>query len=85
MFAFLTVLLYRAVFGSFRLPLKKVTRVVFTIAFLYAVSDEIHQSFVPTRHGTVTDVAIDTFGILLVIYFFHKRIEEIQIDELKRS
>ena len=33
-----------------------------TLAVLYAVSDELHQSTVPERAGTVTDVGIDTVG-----------------------
>ncbi|MDP1850424.1 MAG: VanZ family protein [Solirubrobacteraceae bacterium] len=33
------------------------------VAVLYAVSDEIHQSFVGGRHGAPTDVAIDCVGI----------------------
>src|SRR4029450_3292058 len=34
-----------------------------SIAFLYACSDEWHQSFVDTRHATPVDVAIDSIGI----------------------
>jgi len=33
------------------------------IALLYAISDEVHQSFVAGRHGTPVDVAIDAVGI----------------------
>ena len=33
------------------------------IAFAYAIVDEYHQSFVPTRHGAISDVAIDTLGV----------------------
>jgi VanZ family protein len=33
------------------------------IAVAYAVSDELHQSFVDGRHGTPVDVAIDALGI----------------------
>jgi len=33
------------------------------IALLYATSDEFHQSFVPGRHGSPIDVAIDALGI----------------------
>lgn len=33
------------------------------IALVYAMVDEYHQSFVPTRHGALTDVAIDALGI----------------------
>lgn len=32
------------------------------LAVLYAISDEIHQSFVPTRVGSALDVLIDTAG-----------------------
>ena len=32
------------------------------ICFLYAVSDELHQAFVPGRDCNITDVLIDTFG-----------------------
>ena len=35
------------------------------LAILYAASDEWHQSFVEGRHGTPTDVLIDTAGVLL--------------------
>ena len=35
--------------------------VVITLA--YAVSDEIHQSFVDGRHGAARDVAIDALGV----------------------
>lgn len=35
--------------------------------FLYAVSDEMHQAFVPGRSGEPRDVLIDTFGVLIGI------------------
>ena len=37
---------------------------VFT-SFIYAITDEIHQYFVPGRYGTITDVLIDTCGALV--------------------
>lgn len=33
------------------------------LALAYAAVDEYHQTFVPTRHGTPVDVAIDAVGI----------------------
>lgn len=33
------------------------------LAVLYAVSDEIHQAFVPGRAGSPLDVAIDAVGV----------------------
>lgn len=37
------------------------------VAILYAISDELHQSFVEGRHGSPVDVAIDTAGIGLAV------------------
>ncbi|MCB0216356.1 MAG: VanZ family protein [Caldilineae bacterium] len=34
------------------------------LSLLYAASDEWHQTFVPGRHGQVTDVVIDGLGAL---------------------
>lgn len=46
-------------------------RVLLTLTFclLYAISDEWHQSWVPTRHGSAIDVAIDTLGAILALAF----------------
>lgn len=42
------------------------------IAYIYGVSDEIHQSFTPGRSPKLTDTLIDLLGILLgfLIYKF---------------
>ena len=37
-----------------------------SLALLYAVVDELHQSFVPSRVGAPLDVAIDAVGVVLV-------------------
>jgi VanZ family protein len=40
----------------------------FTIATAYAVTDEIHQSLVPERLGSIWDVGIDAVGALLGLF-----------------
>ncbi len=43
---------------------------------LYAVSDEVHQMFVPTRSGNARDVIIDTLavtGAVAVVYLWRRR------------
>lgn len=37
------------------------------VGLIYAITDEIHQSFVPERGPSVTDVCIDLCGVLLGI------------------
>ena len=34
----------------------------------YAVTDELHQHFVPGRHGAAYDVAIDAVGVVIGVY-----------------
>lgn len=45
--------------------IKKKYLLAFLICVLYAISDEIHQLFVPGRAGQVRDVLIDSSGSLL--------------------
>lgn len=37
------------------------------LGIIYAISDEIHQSFIPGRSPLLTDVFLDTLGVLLGI------------------
>ena len=60
------------VFGVLWLTLARAMRwrrpvLAAVIAILYAISDEVHQSFVEGRHGSPVDVAIDTAGIALAV------------------
>ena len=44
------------------------------IAIAYAVTDELHQAFVPGRHGSPVDVAIDGIGAALgLLVLLHAR------------
>jgi VanZ family protein len=55
-YAFLAILLFYA------FSRKKHTII---IAYLYALSDEIHQTFIPGRSGRLRDTLIDLIGIFL--------------------
>lgn len=63
------------------------------VGLLYAISDEIHQGFIPGRSPEIRDVLIDTCGVTLgilivvaivsffsVIKYEHKEIKEKRID-----
>lgn len=64
-------------------PLKGNKRIISSIfiGVLYATSDEIHQKFVPGRSCQVTDIMIDSMGVLLGILLLitivrlHKKIK----------
>ena len=60
------------IFGVLWLTLARATRwrrpvLATVVAIGYAISDEIHQSFVEGRHGSAVDVAIDSLGIGLAV------------------
>ncbi|MBO5743146.1 MAG: VanZ family protein [Clostridia bacterium] len=54
---------------------KKAFFITILICFVYAVSDEIHQFFVPGRACRILDVLIDTLGssfFILVCFLYSK-------------
>jgi VanZ family protein len=50
-------------------------RVAWSIAALYAISDELHQRFVPGRAGALGDVLIDSAGALALVVIIHFRVK----------
>lgn len=62
-YAIVYLLLFRAFLSGKKANKQPALKKAFIFAVLYAVSDEIHQTMVPTREGTVRDVFIDTVGI----------------------
>ena len=55
--------------NTYNLKLKTKFISALTISLLYAISDEIHQLFVPGRAGQIRDVLIDFSGSLTGIIF----------------
>ena len=45
------------------------------LGVLYAVSDEVHQEFVPTRMGSPLDVAIDAVGVALGVLLWQRVVQ----------
>jgi VanZ family protein len=76
-FGLLAVLIHWALVGTFvHLVPPRIYLYAFLFTLLYAISDEVHQGFVPTRYGSPVDVAIDAAGAggaLLLVYRRAKR------------
>ncbi len=65
-YAILAILLYRALQASLQTPLARLTGVlVVLVCTLYGITDEYHQSFVPTRVSDFYDLMADTTGAVL--------------------
>jgi len=63
-YAILTWLLIRALRG-YQLTPSQILLLAISLSFLYAMSDEYHQTFILGRQGVPRDVFIDSFGIFL--------------------
>lgn len=73
-YAILYFLVFRAfyIFPDRHSQTKSTFLSAITIAIFYAITDEVHQTLVPTREGTVRDVLIDTLGIVIMYTLIRK-------------
>ena len=58
-----TLLLYRAIKGSYYVNDFHLIVYPASLSLLYAASDELHQSFVMGRSASIRDVLIDAIGV----------------------
>ncbi|HRY52275.1 MAG TPA: VanZ family protein [Candidatus Portnoybacteria bacterium] len=65
-FGLLNLLLWRALFFGDRVNFKKSLWTSFILTVLYAVSDELHQYFVPSRQCRWQDMAQDSLGAIFI-------------------
>ncbi len=69
-YGMLTFLFFRAYALTFtRWTGRKIVIFSAVSALVYALSDEIHQTFVPTRTGQLRDIFIDLIGISVVVMY----------------
>ena len=71
-YAVLTFLLIRAL-SEHQLSNNQVLIWSMSLAILYALSDEYHQTFILLRQGATRDVLIDSIGIFSVIFLNRKK------------
>jgi len=89
-YAILAMLLWRALRSGTRWQVKM--SILFLVAALasaiFAASDEFHQSFVPSRTASPTDVMIDICGTLIglsICWMFAKRRNSAKINQESRN
>jgi VanZ family protein len=61
-----------AVLGALLVRALRRPAVAIALGALYAVSDEVHQVFVPTRMGSPLDVAIDAVGVVCGVLLWER-------------
>ena len=70
-YCLLVILVYRLLKLKLNQPDKFIYLLSFTASTLYAISDEIHQYFVPGRFATLTDLIFDALGIIIGLFCIH--------------
>lgn len=68
-YAVCTILVAACVIG-YRTWSRKIAITAFVITACYAMTDEIHQLFVPGRAGRISDVCIDSLGAAVGLLLF---------------
>lgn len=74
--------------STYQLSEKKRILISLVAGILYATSDEIHQAFVPGRSPQITDVILDTMGVVLGILLLLSILEigkKIKINQIKEK
>jgi VanZ family protein len=77
-YGLLYFLFFRAFYKTSQLYLTQQFILSFLLALFYAITDEFHQLFVPTREGKIRDIIIDMGGIILVYYFIKSNVNLIK-------
>lgn len=77
-YGILYFLLFRAFYKTTKLPLPKKFLYPLLLASFYAMTDEFHQLFVPTREGRIRDIIIDMGGIIIIYYFLKNNLNYIK-------
>jgi len=72
MYAVLGYLVARALGCSGRAG-RVIMMLALLLCLIYGVSDEIHQSFIPDRVPSVTDIVADVFGSVLGIRIYTRK------------
>jgi len=69
-YAILYFLVFRGFYNTLsRENMRKIFILAFVTTIAFAISDELHQTFVPTRSGALRDIFIDSLGILLCFQY----------------
>ena len=65
----LCLLIFNALWRTTKKQKMKISSVSLASCLIYAISDEIHQIFIPGRAGRVFDVGVDMAGAVLGLVF----------------
>jgi VanZ family protein len=75
-YAILAALWFRMLYADRRLPSTPSALAALAISVVWAIVDEVHQSFVPSRTGSSLDVILDSTGATLALLVLFTSVSE---------
>ena len=78
-YALLYFLFFRAIYSQFSHHKTFAFLFAGIATLLFAISDELHQTAVPSREGTLRDVGIDTIGITLCFMYTKYNLSKLRL------
>jgi len=76
-YAVLYLLLFRAFYSTTKFKLSKKFAFSFIILIIYSLSDELHQTYITSRQGTIRDVFIDIGGAFLMYIYIKSHLKKV--------
>ena len=73
-YAILAALWFRALYAGCRLPTTQSALGALAVSVSWAIADELHQSFVPSRTASFLDVAFDAIGAALLLFIVARKV-----------
>jgi VanZ family protein len=73
-YAILAALWFQTLYSGRRLPSMSSALAALAISVAWAIVDEVHQSFVPSRTGSSLDVILDSTGATLALLILFTRL-----------
>ncbi len=75
-YGILAFLLTRAFWNTGNLSLSDLCAWSLRLSIFYALTDELHQSFVPGRKNSIYDLFIDSLGAVIIVFLIISRYEK---------
>ncbi|MHA1488757.1 MAG: VanZ family protein [Promethearchaeota archaeon] len=78
-----SIFAFSVAFGCFP---KIKNKYILLVGIIYAISDEIHQFFVPNRYFDIQDIIVDTIGVILglltytLLFYSKERLKKVEND-----
>lgn len=70
---FILGLIVYYMFKNYHIDKPFIATIIF--CFIYSITDELHQYFIPNRSSQITDIILDSISSILSSYFYKRKVD----------